>query len=270
MVKKEKFTIRLARSVIAITPRNKILHDLAIMYINKYHNSGNIDMKTNGEYRWLAQCLQSKLSPIVFDVGANVGKWSQAVLDIHPNAIIHAFEPSPTSYPLLAQHPFPANVHINHLGLGDKQGELTFYEYGDAHSHNSLYPRHDKPYVNQTTIQVDTLEHYCAKNQIEHIDFLKIDTEGHDYYVLQGGKSLLEQEKIDVIQFEYGNNYLDARLFLKDMFDLIDDMNYSIYRIMPKHLHFIPKYHEIHERFTYTNYTIVNHKTAQQFGLQHR
>ncbi len=270
MAKTEKLSVRFARGVINIIPRQKILHDLANMYINKYHNSGNIDMQTNGEYRWLAQNLQSQRTPIVFDVGANIGKWSQAVLNINPSAVIHAFEPSPTSYPLIAKNNFPENVYINNLGLGDKTGELTFYEYGDAHSHNSLYPRHDKPYVSKTTIQVDTLENYCQTHHIDHINYLKIDTEGHDYYVLMGAKSLLEQEKIDVIQFEYGNNYLDARLFLKDMFDLIQDMNYSIYRIMPKGLHFIPKYHEVHERFTYTNYTIVNHQIAQRLQLKHR
>lgn len=270
MAKQEKLLVRFARGVINMIPRQKILHDLANMYINKYHNSGNVNMKTNGEYRWLAQNLQSQQSPMVFDVGANIGKWSQATLEINPNAIIHVFEPSPTSYPLIANNHFPEHVYINNLGLGDKAGELTFYEYGDSHSHNSLYPRHDKPYMSKTTIQVDTLAHYCQTHQIDHINYLKIDTEGHDYYVLKGAISLLEQEKIDVIQFEYGNNYLDARLFLKDMFDLIQDMNYSIYRILPKSLHFIPKYHEVHERFTYTNYTIVNNRIAERFHLHHQ
>ena len=39
---------------------------------------------------------------------------------------------------------------------------------------------------------------------MEHIDYLKIDTEGAEYKILSGSTTLLEDKKISFIQFEYG------------------------------------------------------------------
>jgi len=263
MAKKEKFSVKIARGFINLIPNTKIFHDLANLYIGKYNNSYNIDIYTNGEYRFLKQAIESRKNPIIFDVGANIGHWTESVLKTNPSAIIHAFEPSPTSFPVLSQKPFPQTATINNLGLGDKKQVLTFYEYGNEHTHNSLYPRHDKPYKSEISIPVDTLSNYCIEHAIEHINYLKIDTEGHDYHVLVGAKSFLEQEKIDVIQFDNGNNYIDARIFLKDIFDLIAPLNYSLYRIMSKNLRPIHAYHEVYERFTYSNFVIINKKIMQ-------
>ncbi len=264
MTQQEKPQVRFARFVVGLIPDAKFIHDLAVMYVRKYHNYSNIDMYKNGEYRWLKQALTGKSSPVVFDVGANVGHWSKTVLEIVPQATIHAFEPSPTTFKILLSAELSSKVALNNFALGASPSTLTFYEYGDAHAHNSFFPRHDKPHQSTKEIGVETLESYCQKHQIDHIDFLKIDTEGYDFHVLRGAKSLLEAEKIDFIQFEYGDNYIDARIFLKDIFDFVVDLEYDIYRIMPKALKHIPVYHEALEAFSYSNYAIVHKRFAKE------
>lgn len=268
MVYTQKPIVKLAQRIINLIPNVKLFHDLANLYIVKYHNFYNSDIYTNGEYRWLKQAIGQLQNPVVFDVGANIGKWIETVLAIQSSAQIYAFEPSPTTFSKLQQQPFAHSVSLHNLGLGDEKKSLILYEYDNQSAHNSLYPRHDKPFHHQTTVEMDTLVNYCATHHINHINYLKIDTEGNDYHVLVGAKSLLENEQIDIIQFEYGNNYLDARIFLKDIFDLFAPLNYSIYRIMPKSLRHIPTYHESHERFMYSNFTIIHNRLVKDLGLK--
>jgi len=42
-----------------------------------------------------------------------------------------------------------------------------------------------------------------SQTGIDHIDFLKIDTEGHDLSVLRGARIALRSKKIKMIQFEF-------------------------------------------------------------------
>lgn len=238
-------------------PNSKLLHLAAQVYIRKYNNYENTDMRSNGEHHWLQQALQPLSHPIVFDVGANVGDWAEQVLKINPEAVIHAFEPSqPTYKELLARQ--LQNVICHNCAMGQERGQSKIFRYENASSHNSLYPRHDKTYDSIETVEIDTLDGYCVERQIDLIDYLKIDTEGHELSVLQGAKALLATGRIRIIQFEYGNNYIDARVFLKDIFELLQPLNYHIYKIMPKSLLHIPEYHHAHEVFIYANYAAIH------------
>lgn len=61
---------------------------------------------------------------------------------------------------------------------------------------------HDNYYTGEMNCELTTGEKYALANDLNHVDFLKIDVEGMDYRVLQGfGRSL---KNIDVIQFEFG------------------------------------------------------------------
>jgi len=56
------------------------------------------------------------------------------------------------------------------------------------------------------------------KNDISSINFLKIDTDGHDLAVLKGLKDI----PVDMIQFEYDNFYrVNNDLDIDDMFKML-------------------------------------------------
>ena len=54
------------------------------------------------------------------------------------------------------------------------------------------------------TVRMDTLDNVCRELSVGHISFLKIDTEGHDLDVLRGGRELLREHRVDVIETEVG------------------------------------------------------------------
>jgi len=104
---------------------------------------------------------------------------------------------------------------------------------------------------------IDTIDNYCIKKNINEIDFLKIDTEGHELEVLKGAINLLKEERIKIIQFEYGGCNIDARVFLKDIFEFFAGMNYSFYKIYPNAIKRIDRYDQRLENFQYSNYLII-------------
>ena len=55
-------------------------------------------------------------------------------------------------------------------------------------------------------VQIRRLDEFCAVNGVDHIDYLKIDTEGADLDVLKGAEPMLADQRIDLIEVETGMN----------------------------------------------------------------
>ena len=56
------------------------------------------------------------------------------------------------------------------------------------------------------TIALDTLDAFCRTHDVARIDYLKIDTEGHDLAVLKGGAGLLGASRAAIVQVEASMN----------------------------------------------------------------
>jgi len=81
---------------------------------------------------------------------------------------------------------------------------------------------------------VETLDDIAAKEGVEYIDFLKIDTEGHELAVLSGASRLLREHRIGYIQFEFNALHVYSRAFFRDFRNILSD--YELYRLLPKGL----------------------------------
>lgn len=96
------------------------------------------NMQESGEARFLQHCLGRCEAPVVLDVGANVGTYSRAALEVCPSAAVFAFEPHPVSFRTLAT--VDARIRTCNFALGDREETADFYDYGDDGSeHASLY-----------------------------------------------------------------------------------------------------------------------------------
>ena len=72
---------------------------------------------------------------------------------------------------------------------------------------------------------------YLIDNNIETIDFLKIDVEGHDLNVLEGFDQYLKNVRI--IQFEYGVFNVDSKGLLVDFYYLLSGFGFILGRLYP-------------------------------------
>ncbi|OIP72569.1 MAG: hypothetical protein AUK43_02835 [Oscillatoriales cyanobacterium CG2_30_40_61] len=219
-----------------------------------------------------AQVIRRFVTPgsVVLDVGAGLGDWTKAVLSICPDAEIHLFEPIPVVYKDLIKNLggkfSTAQIIPNSFAIGNQAGVQTFYHY-PAQSVLSTF--HRRLEVEKTgtlqqpqEIQVlkNTVDNYCIQQNLERINFLKIDVEGGELDVLKGAKNCLKKGKIDYIQFEYGGTYLDAKITLKETFEYLHKFCYVMFKIQGNSLEYKPVFEPSDENYEYSNYLAVNER----------
>jgi hypothetical protein len=86
--------------------------------------------------------------------------------------------------------------------------------------------------VAKSAVKAITLSDYCTEQNIDHIDFLKIDVEGAELDVLIGAKELLNHCRIGSIMFEVSLPQVHAMNHKpEDIFDYLLGFNYHIFGV---------------------------------------
>ena len=199
----------------------------------------------------------AKINLVCLDVGAHIGEYSKAILELKATAQIHAFEPDPVSFEILKKNfHLATNVVPHEIALGSSVSErsLFFNEPGSALA--SLYQRTNLPedtlFNKSISVNVLTIDSVCQEFGLEP-DFIKIDTEGCELEVLKGAADTIS-EYGPVIQFEFGGTSIDSRTFFIDYWNYFDNIGYSIFRISPGEAKRIERYSERSEVFLPMNY----------------
>ncbi len=199
--------------------------------VNNYHSR-----KESGEQYFLKYIFKNLEIRTVFDVGANVGDYTEEVLKINPSVRIFCFEPVGQTFKLLSKR-FDSSINISvfNMGLSDRKSEAEIYDKSDVGTtHASLYSdviAIKSSRVFKEKIKLSTLDAFVEEVGCEDIDLLKIDTEGNEYNVILGAQNALENNKIKVIHFEFNEMNIFSRIFFRDFFVLLN--NYDIYRMLP-------------------------------------
>ena len=143
----------------------------------------------------------------MFDIGANEGQTTRILLDHVDGCVVHAVEPFPDPYRELHRgygtHP---RVVLHELALSDSSGRIDVpYRAASRYTHSLSTSTNLARGANdcgQVEIRTDTLDNLCRAQEIERIEFLKIDVEGHEMAVLRGGESMLQGRRVDSILAE--------------------------------------------------------------------
>jgi FkbM family methyltransferase len=129
---------------------------------------------------------------VCLDVGANVGPISLALSRACPEGTVHAFEPAAESYRYLLRNVSinsAANLRAHHLALLDEPGEVTV-NYNHESSGAAFISRYLADGIQQTT-QATTLDEWAAAEGLTRLDLVKIDVEGSEERVLEGGRATI-------------------------------------------------------------------------------
>jgi len=242
----------------------KIIHKLASNLVIAYENEACSDMSKNGELYIIESIKRyyDNQKIIIFDVGANRGKYASLINKNIDNSTIHCFEIVPQTFNLLTKNlSLNENIVLNNFGLSDidKIEKVTWFTKEDSGS--SINPLPWQSSSEQLECKVVSGDNYCHNNNIEKIDLLKIDTEGHELSVLNGFKNLIREGKISIIQFEYGFTYIPSKTTLGDIYELLAPYGYSIGRIYPQGVGF--KQYDLFEDETFkAGNFIATHQSA--------
>jgi FkbM family methyltransferase len=226
------------------------------------------DIASNGERRAIDIVLAEAAEPTLLDIGAHVGHWSlTAASCLRGPGRIFALEPARASHAKLieAVRAHPA-IRCFSVGLSNRSGTMAI-----AHSD-------DNP--QKTSVEIDAArtlntkigdyrsepgdflrgDEFCARHAIARVNFLKVDTEGHDLRVLEGFADMLGQGRIDVVQFEYNRLNLFSKALLHDFYLLLNSSPASpafhIGRIFPSSIRF-KRYEPADENFIDGNFLVV-------------
>jgi FkbM family methyltransferase len=246
---------------------NRFLFGLSLrgMGLLNYENT-----KISGEQRLVTRLAGHWNAPVVLDVGANRGTYAASFMTANARARLYAFEPHPVAFAQLLEESRRSKFRPVNVACGEQLGSLTLHDYA-AHpgsEHATFYRDaiRDSGQSNATAgkdVPVITVDSFLSENGLDHVDLLKIDTEGHELSVLKGAAEALRAGRIDVIHFEFNEMNVASRVFFRDFFELLK--HYHLYRLLCDGIVPLPNYVPIQcELFGYQNIIALRKAVAPQ------
>jgi FkbM family methyltransferase len=193
------------------------------------------DYHSSGEIEALKAVLPA--DAIIFDVGANNGEWAALLAASLNNPSFYLFGCAPICLLEMKRRlPRIPNPHVFEFAISDEIGEIAFYTPTRGSGLSSIHSRRDVG-VNQEVYEKivvprRTLDSVIAEQQIERVDLLKMDIEGHELSALIGAKNSIAEGRIEKIMFEFGSANVNSRTFFRDFWDLLE-LRFDLFRITP-------------------------------------
>ncbi len=220
-------------------------------FLHGWFNEGFFDLDRNGEGALVATLIDEcpYASLLMFDVGANRGEWTQAVLARKPDAVVYCFEIVPALARELRDHLAASpTVHVCEHGLSSTAGWVDVFCNRTMDSTNALDPaRHESAFFAGSEIvrihgQVKTGDAVVEGLSNPRVDLLKIDVEGHEMEVLYGFRRTLASAacRPRIIQFEYADTWLAGPHTLREAYRFLAPFGYAIGRLYPDGVDFKP------------------------------
>lgn len=137
-----------------------------------------------------------------YDIGANVGAYT-ILTGLHVGCQTISFEPHPKTFSYLERNISlgvrTENITLFNIGLGSKAGRIKFTSDQDTVNHVALNDA-----VNVIDVQISVLDELTLPPPT----VIKIDVEGFEWEVLNGGKLTLENDKLQAIIIELNGSGL--------------------------------------------------------------
>ena len=186
--------------------------------------------------------VDKKKNKNIFDVGSFQGMFTKKIIEIEKKKLTNnkskffIFDQNPKAKNYVSKIVKDKNVFFFNYGLNNKKEDKKFHinKYFEASgsSFQTLIKNDTKWNISRrfilnifnfiaqignflkngqfnklgkfetTKVHASTIDLFCKKKKIKEIDLLKIDTEGHEEYVLKGAEKLLKKNKIKIIYVE--------------------------------------------------------------------
>jgi FkbM family methyltransferase len=170
----------------------------------------------------------------IIDIGANDGVFGSFLAHYFSAPKIYAFEPIPTCIPLIEkQFSGKHKLKIYNMALSNHSGNDVLY-LNDYHPASSLLRVSDisKREFPQTSnespieVKVRTLDAMLCEEQFLGDIFIKLDVQGMEDKVIEGGKKIFSIAKFVLIEMSFVPIYENQPLF-EDINSLLTDLGFQ-------------------------------------------
>jgi FkbM family methyltransferase len=182
-------------------------------------------------------------SPLILDVGANIGQSVDHYRTASPSCVIHCFEPNPDAFEKLISHCHDRiDVKLLNIALTNYSGIINFYAARRSElssllrteSWLSALSSDDKYEATELCVPCTTLDQYCHEMEIKKVDVLKIDVQGAELIVLKGGQKMLSNARIGLVYLEVmlAETYV-GQVTLAQLLEFFGTYRYRLWDLVP-------------------------------------
>jgi FkbM family methyltransferase len=179
---------------------------------------------------------------LVFDIGANVGQFASKLRSIGYNGRIVSFEPLREAHEQLQKKSYNDSKWIVHspIAIGDFDGEIEINVSGNSVS-SSVLPMLDahstaaaeSAYVSKEKVSIKQFDSIACDYIPKGVNFfVKIDTQGFEWQVLDGAKLTLKSAKGILCELSLVPLYKGGRLW-RDIIDRLQSEGFTLWAIQP-------------------------------------
>ncbi len=185
----------------------------------------------------LNECLKS--DSIIIDVGAHAGQFTKLFSALVPEGHVYAFEPGGYASSILKKvirlHRLKNVTHVNKgLGKQHKKENLNIplkqsgsLGFGLSHIGNNTQ---DVRATISEIIEIIMLDTFAENENLEKINFIKVDIEGWEMQLLLGAKSII-QKWHPILTLEVNRLYMErAEDTPEQLWKFLSDNGYEIFR----------------------------------------
>ena len=183
---------------------------------------------------WDLYHLRRLLNPdsVVYDIGANIGFYSVYLASVlGPDCDVHSFEPFPDTHDHLCKHialnGLEDRITAHRIGFSDQPGTASMY-FREGNTGSANLNRSGN--VGGVEVALRTLDDFWADQSKPAIDFIKIDVEGHEARLLNGGAEVLRSTQPLVLIELDEPRLIEGDSSLEDVVDVLNDLGYALYR----------------------------------------
>jgi FkbM family methyltransferase len=159
------------------------------------------------------ETIKNVESPVIFDIGANIGTFTTWVARYFNNGKIYCFEPQRLVFQILCANLAINNLHnayTYNIALGDTNSRIKILEPDyNIPADFGTFSLVKNTILNKNAeliIDMYTLDDFAKMYEIQKVDFIKIDTEGMDLSVLRGSVNLIKEYRPSILIEFFDNN----------------------------------------------------------------
>ena len=163
--------------------------------------------------------FEKKDNLIFWDIGANIGLYSIYNSLKHPKSTTIAFEPSSSNLRVLTR-----NISINNLekniklvplpltnkdNIFQEMNEGHFIEGGALNSFGGKFNFEGKEFnpTMKYSLLGTTMNYFIENSILDIPDYIKIDVDGIEHFILEGGDKFLNNQKVKSLSIEINENF---------------------------------------------------------------